>query len=197
MEGTKKCVYWIVVLLSLMLVMAICAMVPAKAHAADTSSAKLVAASVDKSTQVTTLQAQSTKKTTAAKTKVTNPYVDVVSGKTVDKTGYNAIKWVKTHKGYVNVITGNRFYPNKLFTQKQYTQILRNLYGNKVAVSKSTKAVTAKYACDQLTAVAKNVFGVKIKWKSGNGSAKLTRTGCSNYVKTFGTYSNGLFKPKQ
>ena len=51
MEGTKKCVYWIVVLLSLMLVMAICAMVPAKAHAADTSSAKLVAASVDKSFQ--------------------------------------------------------------------------------------------------------------------------------------------------
>ena len=192
MERATKCVYWAVVGLALVLVMAICGIAtPAKAHAAESSGAQLVAA---KSQVLTT---QSSKKVTAAKTKVTNPYTDVISGKTVDKTGYNAVKYVKAHKGFTNVITGKRFYPTKTFTRAQYTKILRNLYGNTVALSKSKTAVTAKYACDQLTKVAKNTFGVKIKWKSGNGSAKLSRTGCSNYIKTFATWSGGIFAPKQ
>lgn len=196
MERATKCVYWTVVGLALVLVMAICGVaIPAKAHAAETAT-NLTAASVAKSTgQVTTLQAQSV---TAGKAKkVANPYTDVISGKTVDKVGYNAVKYVKAHKGFTNVITGKRFYPTKTFTRAQYTKILRNLYGKTVALSKSKAAVTAKYACDQLTKVAKNTFGVKIKWKSGNGGAKLSRTGCSNYIKTFATWSGGIFAPKQ
>ena len=185
MTKAAKCVYWVAVALVLCLVMAIVGLVPAKAHAADTTS--LQAGSV----ATKTVQTQ---KVTAANT---NPYKDVIKGKTVDKKGYNAVKYVKTHKGYNGVITGKRFYPAKRFTQAQFTKILRNLYGNKVALSKSKTAVTGKWACAELQKVAKTVFGVKIKWKSGNGSAKLTRTGCSNYIRSFATWENGLFAPKQ
>lgn len=142
-----------------------------------------------------TAQAQSLTpaKQVAAKNK---PYVDVTA-KTVDKTGRTAIKYVKAHKGFYKVVNGKRFYPEKTFTRAQYTKILRNLYGNKVALSKSKAPVTGKYACDQLTKVAKDVFGVGIKWKSGNGKAKLSRTAVANYVKTFATWNNGVFAPKR
>lgn len=145
----------------------------------------------------TPTQAFATNSLTTASTKTSaNPYTDVNS-KTVDKTGIAAVKYIKAHKGYKGVINGTRFYPNKIMTQAEFTKILRNLYGSKVKLSTSKTAVTGKWACAQLQSVAKNVFGVKIKWTSGAATKKLTRVGASNYIKVFATWENGLFKPKQ
>lgn len=159
-----------------------------KAYASELTTAQVAPESA-------TMVAQSVK---AAKTKNTtgNPYKDVISGKTVDKTGYAAIKYVKAHKGFNGVITGKRFYPGKTFSQAKVTKILRNLYGSKVTLSKSKTAATGKYVCTQLTKVAKNVFGVKMKWNAGSTSTKLSRPGVANYIKTFATWQNGLFTPK-
>lgn len=143
-------------------------------------------------------QTQAVQKTTTRAAKAANPYKDVIKGKTVDKIGYRAIKYVKAHKGYNGVIKKNaRFYPTKSFTKAQFSRILRNLYGNKVALSKSKAAVTGKYCCARLSSVAKNVFGVRIKWRAGDNKTKLSRTGVSNYIKTFAQWDNGLFAPKQ
>ena len=41
-----------------------------------------------------------------------NPYSDV-SKKSVGKDAYNAITYVKAHKGYIDVVSGKKFRPNK------------------------------------------------------------------------------------
>lgn len=211
MEETKRSwkfwvVYVPVVLATFALVMSICSM-PAKAHAAEAADAgatQLKAATVlttQSTTAKTTTKAATTKSTKAASvkkaTKTTNPYKDVIKGKTVDAKGYNAIKYVKAHKGFNGVINSSkRFYPGKKFTQAQFTKILRNFYGNEVALSKSKTVVTGKWACTKLTKVAKDIFGVKMKWNAGATNTKLTRAGCSNYIRTFATWSDGLFAPE-
>ena len=183
MEKTAKWTYWVALLMGAMLCLVVSlGLMPTEAHAA--TNTKLAAGTVSK------IYTPNKTTTTA------NPYVDVNS-KTVDKVGIAAVRYVKFHKGFTNIINGTRFYPLKSFTQAQFTKILRNLYGAKVALSKAKTAVTGKYACDTLTKVAKQVFGVSIKWKSGASKTVLTRTGCANYIKTFAQWNNSLFKPKQ
>lgn len=189
MSGTRSkkfyLIYWTTVAMVFVMVTAILYFVPAKAHAAE----GLAAGKASLTTQATTV-----KKTTSKKAVSTNPYVDV-SSKTVDKKGIVAVKYVKAHKGFNGVITGKRFYPTKTFSQAQLSKILRNLYGKQVALSKSKTAVTGKYLCSRLSFVAKSVYGVKIKWKAGNGNAKLSRVGVSNYIRTFALWDGGLFAP--
>lgn len=208
MEETKRswkfwAIYVPVALATFALVMGICSM-PAKAHAAEAADAgatQLKAATVLTTQSTNTTKAATTKSTKAASvkkaTKTTNPYKDVIKGKTVDAKGYNAIKYVKAHKGFNGVINSSkRFYPGKKFTQAQFTKILRNFYGNEVALSKSKTVVTGKWACTKLTKVAKDIFGVKMEWNAGATNTKLTRAGCSNYIRTFATWSDGLFAPE-
>ena len=152
----------------------------------------LAAAAITVAISATPTQAFAANNLTTSST----PYTDV-NKSTVDKTGVAAVTFVKNHKGFTGVISGKRFYPTKSFTQAQFTKILRNLYGNKVKLSKSKTAVTGKWACAQLQSVAKNIFGVKIKWISGATNKVLSRVGVSNYIRVFATWEKGIFRPKK
>ena len=141
-----------------------------------------------------------------------NPYPDVVSGKTVDKTSYKSIKFCKSKGAYKGIIAGTtykkvkgkknlykkvtgKFCPNKKVTQKEFLTMLGNLYGAaKVPIDyndikNANKVVTGKYVCNKMVKVAKNL-GVSMKWKASN--TKLTRAGVANYVYVFANYKPAL-----
>ena len=58
-----------------------------------------------------------------------NPYSDVTK-KSVGKDAYNAITYIKAHKGYVHVISGKKFSPKKKITRKEFLIMLGNFYGD-------------------------------------------------------------------
>ena len=138
---------------------------------------------------VQTMAAELPSKANAGMTagKSADPYTDVTLKK-VDKDTYNAVKFLKSHKAFKNVISGSKFYPNKKITRRQFLLVLQNLYGNKVPVTYTdlknmNKSITAKYACDKMVAIAKKC-GVKITW-NGSKSVILTRGGAAVYIKIF------------
>ena len=202
MEKTKKCVYWTVVVMVFALVMGLCALVPAQAHATELTTGKMAL----------TTQAD-TAKTLATAGKTANPYPDVTV-KTVGKYAWNAIKFVKAHGGYKGVVSGTRyvkqknglykkvvgkFYPKKIVTKREFVYVLANLYGDKkVAVSaadmkSANKPATEKWARSKMVATAKKL-GYPIKWGGGKNT-KLTRASAANYLYVFATY-NAKLMPK-
>ena len=126
------------------------------------------------------------------------PYKDV-SVSSVGKEGYNAICYVKRHGGYADVVKGNKFHPNKKMKRWEFLTMLSNFYGDDaVPVSMSdirhaNKAITEKYACKKMVAVAKKAFGMTITWKGG--SKKLSRTLASQYLKVFAQF-DPAFRPR-
>lgn len=128
-----------------------------------------------------------------------NPYKDV-SKKSVGKNAYNAIVYVKSHKGYTDVISGKKFYPRKKITRREFLVMLANFYGDdKVPVTmedirKANKSITAKWACNKMVKIAKDGFGVSITW-SGD-STTLTRALASQYLKIFADF-DPAFKPRK
>lgn len=128
-----------------------------------------------------------------------NPYSDVTK-KSVGKDAYKAITYVKTHKGYVDVISGKKFYPKKKITRREFLTMLGNFYGDeKVPVSmtdvrKGNKSITAKWACKKMVEVAEYGFGMTITWEGGNQT--LTRALASQYLKVFSDF-DPAFKPKK
>ena len=197
MEKTKKGVYWLVVAMFIIVVAMIVGLAPMQAQA-DTGT-KLTAGTVTTST--------STALTTQAST--ANPYPDVTIKK-VGKYAWNSIKFVKAHGGYKGVIRGTyykkvkgglykkvkgKFQPNKKVTYKEFLAVLANLYGeSKVPVSytdvkNANKTITAKYACNKMVKVAKNL-GVNITWKAKKTS--LNRASAANYLYVFATYNSKL-----
>ena len=127
-------------------------------------------------------------------------YKDVTKKK-VGNTAYTAITYLEKHQGYKNVISGNKFQPDKKITRREFLLVLRNLYGSKVVtvtnndLKNMNKTVTAKYACDKMVAVAKNA-GVKIKWE-GSSKTILTRASASTYIKIFIDFSKDWLKVKK
>lgn len=202
MEKTKQGVYWFVVVVSVLIVMAIVGLAPAQAQATtDTSlTTGTVATSTNKATSLTT---QAT---------ATNPYPDVTIKK-VGKYTWNSVKFVKAHGGYKGIIRGTyyqkvkvgghtlykkvkgKFQPNKRVTYKEFLAVLANLYGEKKVpvsyadVKNANKTITAKYACNKMVKVAKNL-GVSITWKAKNTS--LNRGNAANYLYVFATYNPKL-----
>lgn len=126
-----------------------------------------------------------------------NPYKDVTVKK-VGKANYKAIVYVKEHKGYKDVISGKKFYPNKKITRWEFLTMLGNFYGDKkVPVSmkdirNANKKVTSKWACNKMVEVAEYGFGMSISWEGGNNT--LTRASASRYLKIFADFDEA-FKP--
>ena len=199
MEKTKKCAYWMAVVMAFALVMGVCALTPTQAHATDLTAGKL---------SLTTQASTAKTVTTAGKAK--NPYPDVTV-KTVGKYAYNAIKFVKAHGGYKGVVSGTKyvkqknglykkvtgkFYPKKTVTKREFVYVLANLYGNKkVSVStddmkNANKPATEKWARAKMVATAKKL-GYPIKWGGGK-STKLTRASAANYLYVFGNFNKKL-----
>lgn len=117
-----------------------------------------------------------------------NPYSDVTK-KSVGKDAYNAITYIKAHKGYVDVISGKKFSPKKKITRKEFLIMLGNFYGDSRVpvtmsdVRKANKKVTAKWACEKMCQVAEHAFGMSIQWEGDNKT--LTRASASQYLKVF------------
>ena len=128
-----------------------------------------------------------------------NPYKDVTK-KSVGKNAYNAIVYVKAHKGYVDVISGKKFQPRKKITRREFLTMLGNFYGDeKVPVTmedvrKANKTITAKWACNKMVKLAKNGFGMDITW-TGDKTV-LTRALASQYLKVFADF-DPAFKPRK
>ncbi len=199
MEKTKKCAYWMAVVMAFALVMGVCALTPPQAHAADLTAGKL---------SLTTQASTAKTVTTAGEAK--NPYPDVTV-KTVGKYAYNSIKFVKAHGGYKGVIPNARyvrqpnglykyvaakFHPKKTVSKREFVYVLSNLYGNKkVSVSvadmkNANKPATEKWARAKMVTTAKKL-GYPIKWDGGK-STKLTRASAANYLYVFAIYNSKL-----
>lgn len=121
-----------------------------------------------------------------------NPYKDVTR-KTVDSDSYNAISYVKSHKGFRD-IAGTKFYPNRKVTRREFILILHNMYGDKMTCTMddlryASRTITSKFACDRMVALSKKL-GYPIKW-AGN-SQTLRRKDVARYVKIFATFNKRL-----
>lgn len=128
-----------------------------------------------------------------------NSYKDV-SKKSVGKNAYGAITYIKAHNGYKHVVKGSKFNPTKKMTRREFLMILGNLYGyDKVPVTitdirYANSAVTEKYACNKMVALAKKGFGMDIIWNGGK--KKLSRALASQYIKSLVDFDKA-FEPKK
>ena len=129
-----------------------------------------------------------------------NPYSDVTK-KSVGKSAYTAIKYVKKHQGYAGFVSGKKFYPKKAITRRQFIIMLKNFYGaDKVpvtvgdVVSANAKA-TPKWATAKMVAVAKKGYGMNIKWDNKSKKA-MSRALASQYLKIFADF-DPAFKPRK
>lgn len=198
MTRKAKCVYWIAVILTFLLVIAIMCLASTKAHAATLTTGEI--------SGTKTVVAQSTK------TKATNPYPDVTI-KTVGKTAWQSIKFVKSKKGYRGIVGGTsykkvivngktyyqkvtpKFKPWKKVTRAEFLHTLGNLYGGKKIpvnyndIKNANKIVTGKYVCTKMVAVAKRL-GLSITWTGQN--IKLNRASLANYISVFAHYNKAL-----
>ena len=126
-----------------------------------------------------------------------NPYKDVTK-KSVGKDAYTAIKYVKSHKGYVGFIKGKKFYPKKIITRRQFIIMLKNFYGSdKVPVGigdviYANSKATPKWATAKMVGVAKK-FGMDITWDD-NSKKKMSRALASQYLYVFSHFDEA-FKP--
>lgn len=126
-----------------------------------------------------------------------NPYSDVTK-KSVGKDAYNAIVYVKAHKGYTDVVSGKKFHPKQKITRREFLTMLGNFYGDdKIPVSmtdvrKGNKTITAKWACDKMCQVAEYGFGMSIQWEGNNKT--LTRASASQYLRVFSEFDTA-FRP--
>ena len=195
MTKKAKCVYWIVVVLAFLLVIAIMCLASARAYAAT----------------LTTGVASSTKATVTQSVKA-NPYPDVTI-KTVGKTAWQSIKFVKSKKGYRGIVGGTsykkvivngktyyqkvtpKFKPWKKVTRAEFLHTLGNLYGGKKIpvsyndIKNANKIVTGKFVCAKMVAVAKRL-GLSITWTGQN--VKLNRASLANYISVFAHYNKAL-----
>lgn len=127
-----------------------------------------------------------------------NPYKDVTK-KSVGKDAYTAIKYAKSHKGYVGFVKGKKFYPSKAITRRQFIIMLKNFYGeSKVPVGigdviNANKKATPKWATAKMVGVAKTGFGMDITWND-NSNKKMSRALASQYLYVF-SHFDSAFKP--
>ena len=124
------------------------------------------------------------------------PYKDVTT-KTVDSNSINAITYVKSHSGYKGVIKGQKFYPKKKITKREYIAILANFYGKKNVpvnindVLGANGKVTAKWATNKMSQVAKKKAKINMTWtKLPKGT--LSRADAARYIKIFATFDKAL-----
>lgn len=126
-----------------------------------------------------------------------NPYKDVTK-KAVGKDAYTAIKYTKSHKGYVGFVSGKKFYPKKAITRRQFIIMLNNFYGaDKVPVGigdviYANKKATPKWATAKMVGVAK-AYGMDITWNE-NSKKKMSRALASQYLYVFSHFDEA-FKP--
>ena len=124
-----------------------------------------------------------------------NPYKDVTK-KAVGKDAFTAIKYVKTHKGYVGFIKSKKFYPTKMITRRQFIIMLKNFYGaDKVPVGigdviHANAKATPKWATAKMVGVAKK-FGMDITWNE-NSKKKMSRSLATQYLYVFSHFDKAF-----
>lgn len=125
------------------------------------------------------------------------PYKDVTL-KTVDKSSYTAIKYVKKYKGWQGLVKNGRLYPNRYMTKHELYVVLHNLYGTKVPASVVTACkgkkvkMSTQFVRDQLITLGKSL-GLQIKW--GGNSYVMRRKDVARQIKIFAEYDSA-FTPR-
>lgn len=138
--------------------------------------------------ETTTSTETNTSKKTKKNSKSYKVYADVIEKKVGDEV-YEAIKDLKAHGAFRGVVKGKKFYPNRKITRREYSRVLRNLYGRYAPVSNSGAKATEKWARAQLVRMSEKM-GMKIKWNGRN--RKITRAEAAKFIKIFADYDTAF-----
>ena len=124
------------------------------------------------------------------------PYTDV----TVKKVGadtYEAVQYLKQHGAFKGVITGKKFYPNKVITRQEFIIILGNIYGDdKIPVTakdiryKNTSTNVEGHRLIQLT----SNLGQPMAWPVSRTTPRFTRALAAKMIYNF-TQLDPAFAP--